>query len=724
MATVWSASSGYMFIGIALSWSGNPSSGSVTVTAEVTACSDGYGHDWTSQWSWWGYSGSGSAPFSFHSGFGQTVYKQISKWSFNVPLKYGSTTKVGIGASLGPIWNGGRPAVENYITLPARPISAPNAPTGARATRVSDSQITVSWIAPLSTDARPVGSYVVERRADESPSWGVVAQVRGATSLASLNVSAGHRYVYRVKAVNSAGGSAYAQADQVYTTPPAPINVRAEKNVDGDIVVTWGNKAPYTPTRWDIYDGPTRVGQVTLNTQDTRWVHRSPRLDVTHQYQVVCVGGTLESPKSDLSNVVQLLARPNAPEPVSDGIYFPSDAPVTLAWRHNPTDSSPQTRYVIQYLNKGTGALSPEIDRRDTAQEASVGLLPAGVYEYWVQTWGLHADGSPVSRRATFYVEDRPLVSILAPDETVKTSFTEVAWSYSQTQGAPAQSRARVDLYQDSGLGLLVESQEVRAPVTRVRLAAHLENGQTYRVVVVAANAHGVESLEAVQTFTVAYEQPPAPHVHPEWDEGDGCVRVRVVNPAPEAGKPAAVRNRVERSDDGGVTWATITEDLPVSGTFCDYQSNSHGETRYRVTATSELPSSAATTEGLVIESWAMWIGGGGDFGATVPLRWDPLHSCKTGLANRKLYRFAGRTKAVEVSGRHRAKTLSISSTLFDEDWPLIQRLEELSYMPGPFLYRDPMGRRVYCSIQDVTADRALSGKWGVKLEIEEVDHD
>ena len=37
MATVWSASSGYMFIGIALDWSGDPASGSVTVTATVTA---------------------------------------------------------------------------------------------------------------------------------------------------------------------------------------------------------------------------------------------------------------------------------------------------------------------------------------------------------------------------------------------------------------------------------------------------------------------------------------------------------------------------------------------------------------------------------------------------------------------------------------------------------------------------------------------------------------
>ena len=44
--------------------------------------------------------------------------------------------------------------------------------------------------------------------------------------------------------------------------------------------------------------------------------------------------------------------------------------------------------------------------------------------------------------------------------------------------------------------------------------------------------------------------------------------------------------------------------------------------------------------------------------------------------------------------------------------------------MAGPFLYRDPMGRRVYCTVKDFNADRALSGKWSVKLEVEEVDHE
>jgi len=182
------------------------------------------------------------------------------------------------------------------------------------------------------------------------------------------------------------------------------------------------------------------------------------------------------------------------------------------------------------------------------------------------------------------------------------------------------------------------------------------------------------------------------------------------------------VRNRVERSDDGGHTWAIITEDLPMSGSLSDYEALSHGAVSYRVTATSDLPSSSVVTKELPIESWAMWLGGGENFGLTVPLRWDPLHSCKTGLVNRKIHRFAGRTKGVEMSSKHREKTLSLSAVLTDENWDLLQRLEELSYLPAPFLYRDPMGRRVYCSVRDVSLDRALSGKWQVKIEVEEVD--
>ena len=719
MSTVWSASSGYMFIGVGLEWSGDPSGGSVTVTATVTACSDGYGHNWTNRWSWWGYYGSGSESFSFSSGYGQTVYKQLSQWSFTVPLEYGREKTVTIGASLGPIWNGGNPSVENWITLPARPVELPNAPTKVKASRVSDQQINIEWVAPSSGESNPIDYFVVERRVDESDQWMVIAPVKDAVSFADMDVAAGHKYSYRVKSDNAAGGSECVEAERpVFTTPPAPANVHAVKDADGNIVVTWENKAPYVPTRWEVYDGDKLAALVTLDVEKCRWEHSSPRLDVTHQYQVVCVGGSMSSAKSEPSNVVQLLARPNAPEPTSDGLYFPADEPVTLGWRFNATDSSPQTRFKLQYILRRTGTQGPVFDKATSKHECAVEVLPQGVYEYWVQTWGLHADPSPVSRRALFYVETRPVVSIQSPGQVVKTSFIDVSWSYS-SMGGPVQTKAIVELYQ--GADRLVETQVVRGSQASVRLKTYLKNGMSYRVSVTAVNAHGVKSKTVSQTFQVEYEQPPAPRVYPEWDDEVGCVRVRVVNPAPEAGKPAAVRNRVERSDDG-LTWVVLTEDLPVSGMILDYQSVSHGSVSYRVTATSELPSSSTTVESIDTQSWGMWLGGGLDFSTTVALRWDPVHSCKMGLAQRKLHRFAGREKAVEMSGRHREKTLSLSAVLFDEDWPLIQRLEELSYLPAPFLYRDPMGRRVYCAVTSLSVDRALSGKWSVKIEVEEVD--
>ena len=721
MSTVWSASSGYMFIGVGLEWSGDPSTGSVTVTATVTACSDGYGHSFSSVWSWWGYYGSGSEGFSFSSGYGQTVYKQISQWSFTVPVEYGREKTVTIGASLGPIWNGGNPSVENTLTLPARPVVAPNPPTEVSASRVSDQQINIEWVAPASDESNPIDYFVVERRVDESDQWMVVAPVKDAVSFADMDVAAGHKYSYRVKTDNSAGWSEYVEAERpVFTTPPAPVYVRAVKNATGDIVVSWENKAPYTPTRWEVYDGDKLAALVTLDVARCTWEHSSPRLDVIHQYRIVCVGGSMSSVKSEPSNIVQLLARPNAPEPTSDGLYFPSDEPVTLGWRFNATDSSPQTRFKLQYTRRQGGVQGPVLDQVTSKQECEVGVLPQGTYEYWVQTWGLHADPSPVSRRALFYVETRPVVSIQSPGQVVKTSFIDVSWAYSP-MGGPVQTKAIVELYQ--GDSELVESQVARGSQASVRLKTYLKNGVSYRVSVTAMNAHGVKSKTVSQSFRVEYEQPPAPRVYLEWDDEVGCVRVRVVNPAPEAGKPAAVRNRVERSDDGW-SWTVLTEDLPVSGMLVDYQASSHGSVSYRVTATSDLPSSSTTTESFDTQSWAMWIGGGQDFSTTVALRWDPVHSCKMGLAQRKLHRFAGREKAVEMSGRHREKTFSLSAVLFDEDFPLVQRLEELSYLPAPFLYRDPMGRVVYCSIASVSVDRALSGKWSVKIEVEEVDYE
>lgn len=177
----------------------------------------------------------------------------------------------------------------------------------------------------------------------------------------------------------------------------------------------------------------------------------------------------------------------------------------------------------------------------------------------------------------------------------------------------------------------------------------------------------------------------------------------------------------VERSVDGGTTWEPAADNLPNRSTVVDREGLSYGRTLYRVTAVSNLPSQASTVVEALADSDAMWISGSRGFAEAVPLEWDPKHVTSVGLVNRSVHHFAGRRLGVEMSGIHRQRKVDLSATLLDERYDLVERLEALAYESAPFLYRDPLGRRIYGSLSGVTADRAVGGKWQVSASLEEV---
>ena len=185
---------------------------------------------------------------------------------------------------------------------------------------------------------------------------------------------------------------------------------------------------------------------------------------------------------------------------------------------------------------------------------------------------------------------------------------------------------------------------------------------------------------------------------------------------------PATIANTVERSIDGGKTWETVADKLAISSSITDPECLSNGTTLYRVTAISDLPSSSSTTIELTTSSDAIWLSGGQGFALAVPLAWNPKTAVSSGLANRKVHRFAGRRLPVEMSGVQRVRSVSLSATLLDERIDLLDRLEDLSYRPAPFLYRDPLGRRIYTSLSGLQMDRAVGGTWSVSASLEEVD--
>ena len=97
--------------------------------------------------------------------------------------------------------------------------------------------------------------------------------------------------------------------------------------------------------------------------------------------------------------------------------------------------------------------------------------------------------------------------------------------------------------------------------------------------------------------------------------------------------------------------------------------------------------------------------------------------SVHASLQAREVHYFAGRARGVEAAGAGQVRKINVSATLTDAQYRThVMRLEEFAVTPAPFLYRDPLGRRIYCTILSMEAPRAVGGVWKLSLELEEVE--
>ena len=131
------------------------------------------------------------------------------------------------------------------VTIPAIAYHVPSPPTGASASRASDSQAKVSWTNhPSGTTGKYTG-LAIERQTDGG-SWVQLATL-GATvaNYTDNGLSANHRYRWRVRAKNNAGWSTYATTGYVYTTPAAPTAVTLSKTDETTVAVSITGAAPW-----------------------------------------------------------------------------------------------------------------------------------------------------------------------------------------------------------------------------------------------------------------------------------------------------------------------------------------------------------------------------------------------------------------------------------------------------------------------------------------------
>lgn len=740
MAIQWGGTSGYLQLGIdVLSSPGSvgPRTQSVTLTVVYYIRAAGYGHNFSDTLRLGGRI-SGSQGYSFSSPRDGWTTKEIARRSVTVTTAMSRQT-VTFSASTGPVWNGGTPSVSRSHVIGARGYAPPRPPRDPLAAWQRDGLTRVSWAGDYDSASglQPWSGVSIRRWKLSEKRWEYVARVPWhVKTWDDVNAPVGEHTEYDVQAYNDAGWSPIVWAGPVNTRPSAPTGVRAVKT-GSDITVSWSvpDYAGYF-TGFTVYDNGVKVGDAAGDVRE--WTHVNPSATGAHVYTVsawtanaprntVTAGLKLESSRSAPSNTVAILAKPYAPADLSpSGVTVPlEDEAARLSWRHNPADSSTQSYYQIRYRQAG-GSWNTTSITKSSGQSYRLALSGAGRVEWQARSWGsykpgMEAGASPWSAVSGFTVENRPAVSVTAPSAGVfDRSRLAVEWGYLQKQGS-GQAGARITVT-DTADGSVLDTAVVQGSVSRYAVRRTVLDGHSYRVTVQARSESGLWSDTATVTVQVKYAQPPVPVVSTSWDEQSGMMSVQIMNPA---GEPETVSNTVERSVDGGSTWELVADGLPVQATVTDSECLSTGTTRYRVTATSALPSSSTVVVDAEADSGAMWIGAGAGYADAIRLPYNPEVSFTPSLPGRETYRFAGRTMRVMVDG-----------TGVDRSWQLAARLipgddtncsprdvDRVALTPGPVCYRNPDGVRIYAAMGSPTLKRGTGGVcWDISCELVEVE--
>ena len=171
--------------------------------------------------------------------------------------------------------------------------TAPAAPTNVSATATGPTAISVSW-----TASGGATSYRLERQGPGSSSFVEIASNLTGTSYAdSTGLSAGNTYVYRVRAENGSGTSAYSATASATTPtnqvpPAAPATLDAAPVSAGRIDVTWAASAGATSYRLER-QGPNDAGFAAIATGLTATSYQDTAVvaNTTYAYRVRAENG-------------------------------------------------------------------------------------------------------------------------------------------------------------------------------------------------------------------------------------------------------------------------------------------------------------------------------------------------------------------------------------------------------------------------------------------------
>lgn len=646
---------------------------------------------------------------------------------------YGSSPgSIKINGAVSGAFNGVTPNITVSYPVPLRPYSAPSAPTSVTSTRISDTQVNLSW----TNNSTSSGAYtsIGVYRSTDGGAYALVATLGVVTSYSDTTVSTNHKYQYKIRAINSTAGTDSSATTAVYMTPGTPTGLVATKLASGNIRLDWTGAVNYGDTAYTTrieasQNGGAYSELTSVSGGVITYEHTSPSTAVTWTYRVRhrSTTGSLNGSYSTASNTVVLIATANAPTGLSpSGVARDAAAAIALTWTHNPADGTPQSKRRVQAkVNAGSYADLVNDTSATSSYTVSAATWTNGDTITWkVATAGENGTLGAYSAESTITLSAVPTVTISAPSATYSTSTLTATWVYFQAQSS-AQATWTANLY--DAVGTLIETQSGTTE-TEVTFAATLEDGATYSVEVTVTSAAGLTSVADTESFVVTYLPPAAVTIEATYDDDSGCMVLTITGADAEVGVTEEITTvDIQRQIDGGA-WVTLATGLvldgdPLTAIIIDTAPTINGSNVYRAVAYSALPSSAMSDEESAPTTEGYWsfLSAGEGFATIVRAKAMPTFQATASL-DRALYHFADRPNPVQLDGTAESLSLAYTAELRG-DSSTAQEWEAMGRTAGIMLWREPTGRRVYVSLGSVQIKRDRAFKSGVSFSMSEVDY-
>ena len=467
------------------------------------------------------------------------------------------------------------------ISVPAKALNPPAAPTSFVMSRVSDTRHDGTWLA-TSTSSAPIDSFEIGRYrlSNGNADYPNIANPDGAArSFSDTGTIADDLMEWRIRSVNNAGSSAWAYSNDLWSTPAAASNVVLTKS-GTDVTVTWQVNARDADSQ-DLRIKSSSDGGLTWSAYSLISGHTGLASTVTsrvvsglsgaqiHKIGVVTRVNTpsLSSNSAD-SAALQLSAPPLAPLVLGPSGVISTQQAAVFLWDHQPVDSTAQTAAEVRHQPAGGSWTTASVTTAETFTRAA-GYFSPGVIEYQVRTKGQHATYGPWSSTHSFTVAAPPAVTITSPagGAAISSNRLSLGINYTDAQGA-SMTNWYAELWQGA---VLVETKVGSGSTSLITFDYLLPDATAISAKVSATSGTGLTSALATWSGTTDFLEPPVPSITGVWSEEDGITSLVISNPmgnGTTTSNPVAAR--VERTIDEGETWEVVADMLPLNAGLGD----------------------------------------------------------------------------------------------------------------------------------------------------------